>query len=84
MLFLFVVLMCWLSYITYSVVVVVVVVVVRGIVRIIQKDDPGLIFVPFFCLHYYTLSGRIRYNIQTWLCVCVLFIQKDVFGYDLV
>lgn len=35
-------------HVTYSVVVVVVVVVVRGIVRIIQKDDPGLIFVPFF------------------------------------
>lgn len=34
-------------HVTYSVVVVVVV-VVRGIVRIIQKDDPGLIFVPFF------------------------------------
>lgn len=54
-------------------------VVVRGIVRIIQKDDPGLIFVPFFCLHYYTLSGRIRYNIHTWLCVCVCCLYKKTF-----
>lgn len=63
------------------------VVVVRGIVRIIQKDDPGLIFVPFFlCLHYYTLSGRIRYNIHTWLCVCCLYKKTflDMTWFDLV
>lgn len=43
------------------------------------KDDPGLIFVPFFCLHYYTLSGRIRYNIHTWLCVCMCCLYKKTF-----
>lgn len=56
----------------------VVVVVVRGIVRIIQKDDPGLIFVPSLCFHYYTLLGRIQFNIHTWFVCLLLFIQKDV------
>lgn len=55
------------------------VVVVRGIVRIIQKVDPGLIFVPSLCFHYYTLLGRIQFNIHTWfVCLLLLFIQKDV------
>lgn len=62
----------------YYSVVVVVVVVVRGIVRIIQKDDPGLIFVPSLCFHYYTLLGRIQFNIHTWFVCLLLFIQKDV------
>lgn len=60
------------------------VVVVRGIVRIIQKDDPGLIFVPFFSVCTTTRSPEEFGIIFILGCVCVLFIQKDVFGYDLV
>lgn len=41
--------------------------------RIIQKVDPGLIFGPSL-FHYYTLLGRIQFNIHTWF----VFIQKDV------
>lgn len=44
------------------------------------KRRSGFDICPFFlCLHYYTLSGRIRYNIHTWLCVCVCCLYKKTF-----
>lgn len=59
-------------------------VVVRGIVRIIQKDDPGLIFVPFFCTT--TRSPEEFCIIFILGCVCCLYKKTflDMTWFDLV